>query len=223
MCTKCFIVPSLHSTQSIQCQAGSSFGYAMVRMRSKAQGRPDNEGFNCRDRFTREVPVPSQREKNFSQNSTFPFAIHFFRRRGRNTTSYITSHNKEHQWEKEHTIFFFVIIKRRTSIRASVVWNYIYTVGGKMWTSLKWILITKQGHVAGAPPDRTGQQCGAEAREKPRALRSATGSLHLPHSAHQIWGAQRKFAVGSGSLQALCPMAEEQKSGTCGRVCILSQ
>lgn len=37
-----------------------------------------------------------------------------------------------------------------------------------------------------------------------------------------MWGAQRKFAVGSGSLQASSPVAEEQKSGTSGRVCILS-
>lgn len=48
-----------------------------------------------------------------------------------------------------------------------------------MWTLLKLSLITKQGRVAGALPDGTGQQCGAEAVEKLRTLHSATGSLHL--------------------------------------------
>lgn len=41
-----------------------------------------------------------------------------------------------------------------------------------------------------------GQKCG-------RSLGFCTvlqGSLNLPHAVHQIWGAQRKFRVGSGSL-----------------------
>jgi len=49
-------------------------------------------------------------------------------------------------------------------------------------------------------PDETGQQCEAEAREKLRIPHSDTGSLHLPHSGYQMWGAKRKFAIGSESL-----------------------
>lgn len=76
----------------------------------------------------------------------------------------------------------------------------IYTIGGKAWTSLKSSLITKQGHVSGKLSDGAGQQCGVDAWEKLRILHSATGSLHPPCPVHQMWGAQRKFAVGSRSI-----------------------
>lgn len=130
MYTKCFVLPSLHSTQSIQCQPGSSFGDAMVRMRSKPK----------ESLMMKALTIETDLPVNFLQpvrDKTPPPNIQHFHSLPSFFGSdagirWVTSQDTARSIRGNKNIRSCIIITRRTLSRALIVRNCIYTTGSKV-------------------------------------------------------------------------------------------